>query len=819
MAGPIQPQTINVSSGGAPFDFAISTSTIPPGGIWLSVTAASGNTSTRGTFGVSVAQGLLPGVYKGQLTLTSGQTLSSPITVDVTLEVMPPVTPGTIIVTSSPLGGAFQLNGPGLTYYTGVTPFTQPNAPTGEYKITWNILLGDYNTPPSETKTLAANGNVSFAGNYFARPVVIVVPGFGASTLTDSNGTDQWLSCTTMLSLNNGFVAPLQYTSNGTSLLNLTPTEILTQSDSVSDTVKLSNQSIVQCSTPDLIADVACTASWLNCRKSQVIGVTRSDIQLGLTDGAHGELLQFNYLLAALTTNGFSPDAWKYDFRKDISALADDLYAEVQRISLTNPGRPIAIVTHSQGALVTAALIAQHPEIYNANLLSNIISMGSPFSGAIDTYLYAQGWRSFLPALSASNTKLMGQNWTSVYQLLPQWDFVTRLNSPFPTKYDIFNGQSDPKHFPALPRASIVPDLASPTSLWSQINRLGPIPRWYAIIGQGHATANQIVEKLNAGKPCLMIEEEDGDGTVPLRSSQSGLIVTQSNRIYVQDEHTHLPQNPNVIRGILKILSGSSAFTVTGLSAFPSAFKHVDTIIVNTCSPVDLTVTDSSGNIVNSLVSQIPDGTFANVGDATQVDVPWNGTFKVQVVGTGAGTFDLLVNGLGGQHSPLSYSFIAVPVQTGSHGTVVVGGNGIPSLQYSFTGKNVIDIIPANTIPPTVICTGCYFSVQNLRATLAFNIGYQGGASTFTYNFRNSAQTIQFASTLTSKVSVTGTTATFSGQGTLNGQAGYNFTVTARDGGSAGSGLDSVAVTITGPNNYLYSVASTIVGGDIVVHP
>lgn len=81
----------------------------------------------------------------------------------------------------------------------------------------------------------------------------------------------------------------------------------------------------------------------------------------------------------------------------------------------------------------------------------------------------------------------------------------------------------------------------------------------------------------------------------------------------------------------------------------------------------------------------------------------------------------------------------------------------------------------------------------------------------------NSTQAAQFASTTTSAISVNGNSATFSGQGNLNGQAGYNFTVTAKDGGGAGLDLDTVSIAITGPNNFSYTAEGTIAGGDIVV--
>jgi hypothetical protein len=94
-----------------------------------------------------------------------------------------------------------------------------------------------------------------------------------------------------------------------------------------------------------------------------------------------------------------------------------------------------------------------------------------------------------------------------------------------------------------------------------------------------------------------------------------------------------------------------------------------------------------------------------------------------------------------------------------------------------------------------------------------------GSGSTFTFNTRNANQPLQFVSTTVSQISATVSGfATFSGEGTLNGQLGYTFTVGATDGGPAGSGLDTVLIQIFGPNNFTYNAPATIAGGDIVVH-
>jgi Beta-propeller repeat len=201
----------------------------------------------------------------------------------------------------------------------------------------------------------------------------------------------------------------------------------------------------------------------------------------------------------------------------------------------------------------------------------------------------------------------------------------------------------------------------------------------------------------------------------------------------------------------------------------------------------------------------------------TSFTLTWGGTTS----GPGTLTYDVFVSDNGGPFTQF---------QTGTAATSATF-TGLPGHTYGFYSiatdaaghkeapKTTADItVTIGPAPPTIQCTGCYFLINGIRATLAFNVGTAGSGSTFTFNFRSSTQAVQFASSTTPNISVTGNTATFSGLGNMNGQTGYNFTVTARDGGAAGSGLDTVSIAITGPNNFSYSAAGAIAGGDIVVH-
>jgi hypothetical protein len=281
----------------------------------------------------------------------------------------------------------------------------------------------------------------------------------------------------------------------------------------------------------------------------------------------------------------------------------------------------------------------------------------------------------------------------------------------------------------------------------------------------------------------------------------------------VNEQHIGLPSNLAVIHAVVVILQGG---TPTNLLASPTPMTATTTSL---CSPVQVTATNSEGQVEGPNSGEITGGQYFTMGKSSEVVVPIGDTYTLQLTGTGTGTFTAIVKQVDQDGNTLQKNiFSNVPVKPVSQGTLQVSDAGVGMLSFDYNGKGVVDSIPANFTPPTIQCTGCYFTIQNLRATLAFNIGYQGAVSTFSYNYRSATQTVQFASTTTSQISVNGNTSTFSGQGALNGNVGYNFTVTAKDGGGVGSGLDTFSVAITGPNNYSYSVNGTIAGGDIVVH-
>jgi pimeloyl-ACP methyl ester carboxylesterase len=545
-------------------------------------------------------------------------------------------------------------------------------------------------------------------------PIVIVVPGVGASTLTDPSGDDQWLSCSSIINLNNSGLpnrfAPLQLDINGEAHLQLIPREFLAQSDTVSNIEKPSNQSLVQCANSDLENEIIATLGFegrlavVGCHVS--LDSTRTCLQSLVVDGSAGAFLQFNGLLTRLSKEGYDPETWPYDFRRGVPELADDLFLAIQRLSSSQRGRRVVIVAHSMGSIIAASMIQRHPDIYTSGTLAQVISIGAPFGGGLLSYLAPQGWEHFPPLRSASDTKALGGNWTSAYDLLPQWDFVQSWNgtvfTPYLSNDTVFSGTQE---FPALPRQNALP---AAQKLWNDLANFAsssvPLDRWHAFIGYGKRTEFQFTRVtglppgscINAGigcnvtHTCWFKDFTDGDGTVPrTQSAETGQFVPQNNRIYVNELHSALPGNNSVINGVVQILKGNSPFSIKGLTPTPPQFNGAPATPFTplnrftSCSPVDLIAINSSGESVGDSGVEIHDAEYTKIAGSTQISVPTNDSYILQAKGTALGTFEIVVGQLDTSLQPST-----VAVLSG-----IAGPNSVIQYQVNSTATGVPSIV------------------------------------------------------------------------------------------------------------------------------
>jgi hypothetical protein len=115
--------------------------------------------------------------------------------------------------------------------------------------------------------------------------------------------------------------------------------------------------------------------------------------------------------------------------------------------------------------------------------------------------------------------------------------------------------------------------------------------------------------------------------------------------------------------------------------------------------------------------------------------------------------------------------------------------------------------------------TSSYFSEAGLNAYATFGVDRSLGNSTLTgsLTFNSSKYRRKIVITGVTSLEVTGKTAVFKGICTMNGIAGYSFTVTAVDNATPGSGADTFSITVTGPSGFNYTASGTIVSGDYLV--
>jgi hypothetical protein len=173
---PPAPQGLLVSAGAA-IPFTV-TSTTSFGGNWLIATPASGNT-TAGSGGADVMvsvdpTGLAAGFYSGFVTISSTQSLGSPVTVSVSLTVGPQLSVGTTRLTFTQAPGGAAPPAQTISLSTGVASVgytAQAVSSTGWLSVT--PTLGA--TPASLTVT--ANAASLPAGNYTG---VITINAVGA---------------------------------------------------------------------------------------------------------------------------------------------------------------------------------------------------------------------------------------------------------------------------------------------------------------------------------------------------------------------------------------------------------------------------------------------------------------------------------------------------------------------------------------------------------------------------------------------------------------------------------------------------------------
>ncbi|TAN40756.1 MAG: hypothetical protein EPN25_06595 [Nitrospirae bacterium] len=129
---------------------------------WLGISPASGESNTMTTALVTVdAAGLLPGTYRGKISVAADGNSVIPAEVSVELTVL---ANNTIRVKTNKGNAVFSISGPQSFQGSG-SSWSVSNVADGSYTITYAEVRGA-RTPGPETQTVAGGSTIIFTGNY-----------------------------------------------------------------------------------------------------------------------------------------------------------------------------------------------------------------------------------------------------------------------------------------------------------------------------------------------------------------------------------------------------------------------------------------------------------------------------------------------------------------------------------------------------------------------------------------------------------------------------------------------------------------------------
>jgi pimeloyl-ACP methyl ester carboxylesterase len=450
--------------------------------------------------------------------------------------------PFSVGVTTNPAGDTWLFpsasSGVATTSATSIAIDVEQHLPAGKYSGTIVISAPGATNPLVDVPVTLTVSSVLPPSS---KPAVIIVPGVLGTKLATGDEV-VWLSNQT---LNDSFLKLndldlLQFDANGVPTTTLS-VDAITPQGNFGDIFNLYSlrgdpQYALDCGT--VLASAGAVAGF-QCQANTQI---------------------YNNLYNELRAQQFPTFTFPYDWRTDIDQLSEELYSYIaakEAEGFTN----IALVAHSMGGLIVGQLLFHHQQDVTGSL-QTIITLGTPFQGSVQTYLYFQGWGpDFITlVISAAEMQRIGSNWTSSYELLPRYNFVTLGRTTVPYA-QVYNGTY---LAPALPRQDAV---SQAYALWEDQIPSSLIA--YAIIGSGQQTPVAIVEASGSGCPEAVLG--DGDGTVPLTSAQGSSWITTDQVWYANVLHAQLPGNSAVITAITDILTGKSPTTLskTPLGAAP----------------------------------------------------------------------------------------------------------------------------------------------------------------------------------------------------------------------------------------------------------
>lgn len=403
-----------------------------------------------------------------------------------------------------------------------------------------------------------------------------------------------------------------------------------------------------------------------------------------------------------------------YDWRQDNNITAGLLKERIQQVKEISGRDKVDIIAHSMGGLVARSYIEDSDY---QNDIDQVIFLGTPHMGAVDTYLkyggaYFSGHiaaiQKYLFQIEAAFngyfdlTDYIRAQVPTVEQLLPTFDYLKDKmpdNSwqlrTYPLNYPQNNYLEDLNSQVAvdlLKQRVKITNIVSDLGLNSTLNYL-------KVITDPDTTDNkwQSGYPENLSQNLESLEMGSGDDTVPLVSATglNGVETIES----ASADHTNLPTIMQ--KQIIKILAGNEPKDYFN-SKIVSTIKRW--VFFRVYSPVDFAVIAPDGGKVgkdfasNQEVNEIPDAFYSGFngrGEFVLIPNPQDGEYKIEVQGVDNGGEYTLAGSLinGDKEITKEYSGSIAPEQKRDFNITYAAAAADP----------LSDLDPVDTVPPAVV--------------------------------------------------------------------------------------------------------------------
>lgn len=486
--------------------------------------------------------------------------------------------------------------------------------------------------------------------------------------------------------------------------------------------------------------------------------------------------------------NGHELSGGRIYYAGDLAATSSPyIIQELRRLAKTSKTGKVTIVAHSNGGLVTKALTEKLGSEAQA-LIDKIVFVAVPQVGtpqAIGAILhgYDQGLPfDFLPLiLTLETARSLAENMPSAYNLLPSANYFTQVADPVVTFDDSdilaeFRARYGSTIHDGARLSDFITDTrrlasSSPSDLrYPSVGNAALLTRaeaahatldsWtppqgvslYEIAGWGEDTLVGIKyregKKASCSNPwdirtCSIksaitydpVEVIDGDGTVVVPSALYGTSAISKYWVNLKDydsptriERKHadileIPELRMLMQNILTNATSTASLPFITNSTPPTDSTKRLRFLLH--SPLDLSATDTLGNIVNAATSTIPGSHFKRYGEVQVLSVPEGTPLTLTLDGYAQGSFTLDMQEIDGNNTiAASSSFSGIPSTASTKAEVTFTDGTLQNaspLLLDYDGNGTTDLSFVPKIGEEVV-----FDITPPEATLVFDPVSQG---------------------------------------------------------------------------------------------